>query len=211
MSNFWSNPWVTGIIGGFLASIVYATVTKTYTYFSKDSKLQRQRLKACRKALYNLDERFNISIGQTNSLLSLGTLTCEHYIWCLFELHLIWNNTNGKEAFPNNDDFINEANSWYNDYRSRRMETAIEVYSPYEMNNMLIEVTSWGINGRPWRYQYLPKWFNRGYNMILNFPHKLTRKNTKACNFLYQNSMLPPQNNVTKCMLDILQEPKDKV
>ncbi|ACX76049.1 hypothetical protein FSU_3028 [Fibrobacter succinogenes subsp. succinogenes S85] len=211
MTDYWNDPWVTGIVGGFLASIVYATFTKIFAYFGKEARLERKRLKACRMALYNLNERFHISNGQSSSTLSLATLTSEHYIWCLFELHLVWNGTTGKDAFPNDTDFINEAKSWFNDYKSKQMEPAIEVYTPYEMNNLLIEVIMWGINGRPWRYKHLPKCFNRVYNTVLNFPHRLSGKSTKTCNFLYRNSKLPPNNNVTKCILDIIQDADNKM
>jgi len=156
---------ISGVIAGLIATIIYAIFVRLLRHFSSDAKYARRRLKACKKAIYELIDRLNISVGMSASFEFTPTLTPENYRLCLFETYLILNNTTGKRRYPNDEKYKDEANTWYNEWNNNRMANSIEFISPAEMDSLLIEVNSWGAEGRPWTYTFFPKTMS-AYNRI---------------------------------------------
>lgn len=172
-----SDAIISGVIAGLIATIIYAFFARLLKHYSPDARFARKRLKACKKAIYELIERFNISVGQSVSFEFTPTLTPENYKLCLFETYLILNNTTGNKRYPDVETYKDEANRWYNEWNNKRMASSIEFISPAEMESLLIEVNSWGVQGRPWTYTHFPK-IMRAYNQIRGWIHN-QRSNLK--------------------------------
>jgi len=192
-----------GVVSGVISTVACAGVGWLYRYYSREARLARKRLAACRKAIYELIERFDIEIGHSSSSEWTPTLTPENYILCLFESYLIINETTGRQRYPSNDDFKDAAKVWYSEWSNAHMSDAVEFMTPSEMNYLLIEVHSWGEKGRPWANRHFPlvvKMFNR----FKQWKYARRNKSEKQCDFLYRDYKMPPNNHGTKIVLEIL-------
>ena len=158
---------------------------------------------ACRKAIYELMERFDIEIGHSGLIELTPTLSPENYILCLFETYLIINGTTGRQKYPDDNKFKTTADEWYAEWNNARMADVIEYISPSDMNYLLIEVNSWGINGRPWLERHLPL-VVKMYHMFKNWQYNRRSKSAKLCDFLFRDYKLPPNTYDTQVMMELL-------
>ena len=192
-----------GVVSGVISTVACAGVGWLYHYFSRDARLARKRLTACRKAICELMERFNIEIGHSSSSEWTPTLTPENYTLCLFETYLIINETTGRQRYPDDDDFKDAAKVWYSEWNDAHMSEAVEFMSPAEMNYLLIEVHSWGEKGRPWVNTHFPS-VVKMLNKFKQWRYARCSKSEKQCDFLFSDYKMPPNNHGTKIMLEIL-------
>lgn len=181
------NPWFVALI----APILLAIINRVFLYYSKDERHKRKLISETRKAIVDLSERFNISVGHSSSMEYTPILDVDDYKKILFEVYLRLNKRSGAISYPNDDNFIEEANLWYAEWEHRNMADAIQFMSPYEMNSLLIEVCSYGVKGCPILYRILPHRLLKIWWSIKNIPYRLKSKNTKINDYLYKGVRLP--------------------
>lgn len=198
-----------GCLGGTFATFWYEHRPRIFAYFSPDAIWKRRIIKLCRHAIYNLDERFNISVSNESSLESLVVLTEEKYVWCLFETHLLANRSSGKERYPDPDEFKVAAQLWYSSYEQNKQLDRIQIASRSDMDRLVVEVHSWGVDGRPWLLTHCkPLWDFKNY--VSKQLYNMHSKEYHLCNYLYRSYKLPPNNYGTQLMIDILSESSDE-
>lgn len=184
---FLQNPWVISLV----SPILFAIAVHVIRYFSSSKRWERRRLAITRKAIVNLINRFNITCGQSASQEYCPILTIDSYKYILFESYLLINGRTGYESYPDDDTFKYEASVWYGEWESRNMADAIQYIKPYEMNNLVIEVASYGVNGKSLLYRIFPRPLRKMYFRIRNIPYKLKSKYEKINLYLYEGPALP--------------------
>lgn len=139
-----SNTWVINIICGIITAFIIWVSERLTSYFSKTARWERYRYDVCKKAIYSLDERYNISCSSTS--IKYGPyINKDTYIMILYELICQLNNDD--TTMLSQTEFETEAKTWYNSWHEQ--PKSIEVYSMYEITQMLVEVNSWGLNKKP--------------------------------------------------------------
>lgn len=194
-----------GIVSGVISTVACASVDWLYRYYSRKARNTRKRLAACRKAICEMMERFDIETGHSNSYEWAPTLTPENYTLCLFETYLIINETTGRQRYPDDDVFKDAAKLWYSEWNDARMSEVVEFVSPAEMNYLLIEIHSWGEKGCPWENTYFPL-VVKMINKFKQWRYARRSKSEKQCDFLYRDYKLPPSNHVTQIVLGMLED-----
>lgn len=194
---------ITGVVAGLLSAVAYSVICKLFHYFSPKERFQRRVIAYCRQAICALRERFHIDVGKSSLFELTPTLSTESYIYCLFETYLVLNGSTGVEKYPNDETFKTTAKLWYNEWNKVRMANSVEFISPSEMNWLVIEVNSYGVNGRTWIDKHLPI-LSKGYHMVKRFRDKLRSKSEKCCDLLYRDYKLPYNNHLTKINLEML-------
>lgn len=193
-----------GVVSGMISTVACSCVREICHYFSREERFKRQRLVACRKAIYELSERFKIDVGHSALFELTPTVSTETYIYCLFETYLILNGTTGREKYPEDSLFKSTATRWYNEWNTARMADSIEFMSPSEINRLVIEVNSYGINGCPWTERLLPTMMKFVHN-VKGYLSRRRNKYDQMCDFLYREYKLPYNNNLTKINLEMLE------
>lgn len=192
-------------LGGISATGWYELRPRISAYLSPDAIRKRRRAKLCRLAIYNLDERFNISVSNEASLESLVVLTKEKYVWCLFEAHLLANRSSGKDRYPDDDKFKDAAKLWYLSYANNNQLDRIQLASQSEMDRLVVEVNSWGVDGRPWLLAHCkPLWQFK--NFASKQLYNMHSKEYHLCHYLYSGYKLPSNNYGTRLMIDMLSD-----
>lgn len=182
------NPWFINLICDI---ILVPICWHIINYFTDEQKWKRKRLKCCKLAIYNMIQKFNISVGTGHPLGPI--LTYQNYILVLYELYFV---INGKDSskIPNQT-FLNDALSWHQSYVNQNMQNAIEVYSVLEIEKLLYEVNSYGKNGKGFISSIFPNFIHYFYklrNKIYNFFNVNKRKNFNyGMKLLYGSYKIP--------------------
>lgn len=181
------NPWFINISCGILLPLCWYIIN----YFKDEECWKRKRLKFCKIAIYNMIERFNIS--NSNGYPLGPRLTQQNYILVLYELYFVINGNDSSKI--QNQTFINDANAWYQSYAKQNMQNAIEVYSNLEIEEMLIEVNSYGKNGKSFIREICPnfvRWFYKIRNKIYDVFNINKQKNFNyGMELLYGSYKIP--------------------
>lgn len=188
---------------GIAVCIGYDVIKRLLVYLSDQEAWKRKRLKACKIAIYNLIDRFNIDQLSSNQW-SVRMVTPETNKWVLFETLMVLNNTNGKKQYPDETDFKKAAESWYNDNTKNGID--IQFYTQTKINELLLEISSWNNpNGRPWIYERIPT-FVKLWVSVKNWVYAHRSVTTKLNKFLYSGSSLPRNNYTNQTIISMLSE-----
>ena len=192
------NPWFINIACGILLPLCWYIIN----YFKDEECWKRKRLKCCKIAIYNMINRFNIAVGTGNPLGPI--LTQQNYILVLYELYFVINGNNSSKI-PSQT-FISDANAWYQSYAQQNMQSAIEVYSHYEIEELLIEVNSYGKTGKSFIREICPnfvRWFYKIRNKIYEMFNVNKRKNYNYGMTLLYGKYKIPTDFATQKIIEI--------
>lgn len=192
------NVWFISIVSGIISSVLIMIFIFLKEYYSRQARWERKRLKYCRIAIKNMIDRFNISCWSGHPLGPM--ITYEHYIWILFELLCVINKYDSYNHYTD-DEFKEAAEDWFNSYKKENMESAIMPYSITEIANIMLEVNSYGINGKPYIEKIMPRWLRLLITKLKNKWYYLTHNKTSRINDILYNGAQIPTDKTTKFIL----------
>lgn len=190
--NFLFNATMLGnIVGGILSAKISDLIGYIKDYFSDEEILKRKRLEICKDAIYDLINRYNISVWPG------PCLPYQYYQMVMFELYCKYNNIN--TCVYNQNQYMTEVQNYYNNY-SQCLEM-INVYSIYEIHHLVIEVNSWGKKGTPkiYKYKHLSKIYKQWLRIKPHLSKCVVSKNSRMCDYLFEDYKL--DNSSTKLLV----------
>ena len=179
------------VLAGIIATAYYKHAERIINWFSKSARHNRYIKKLCSQAILNIDERFGLTECDNSSFDSLVSITDDKYKLCLFETYLLGNHTNGSDRYGEDiTKFKDDAFAWYNSYQTAHQLDRIQYLTHSEMNELAIEITSWGESGRPWLLRTFPKIWHLKVNMN-KWLYSKRDKNVIVCEYLFRDYKLP--------------------
>lgn len=190
--NFLFNATMLGnIVGGILSAEISDFIKYIKYYFSDEETFKRKRLEICKDAIYDLINRFNISVWPG------PCLPYNYYQMVMFELYCKINNIN--TSGYNKNQYDTEVQNYYNSY-SQCLEM-INVYSIYEIHNLVIEVNSWGKKGTPkiYKHKLLRKIYKQWLRIKPHLSKCVVSKSSRMCDYIFEDYKL--DNSPTKLLV----------
>ena len=179
------------ITGGILSALIFESIRGIIIYFSDKEVWKRKRLIICKDAIYDLINRFNISVWPG------PCLPYKYYQMVMFELYCKCNKINTYGY--NQKQYMAAVKNYYKSY-SQCLEM-INVYSIYEIHNLVIEVNSWGKKGTPkiYKHKHLSKIYKQWLRIKPHLSKCVVSKSSRMCDYIFEDYKL--DNSPTKLLV----------